>query len=209
MPDRNIQARLDAALDQVRDQIGGVEHVVLSHHPPQLPLVTHLTDPASHQLLLVVGSDVDHNSMTSSAAKQTIRDWVYAGGFLIVFGSYQQAVQWLQPIFHSALDSASDPLLTPDTAHPILHTPNELDYVSFDSGGNIWEFNRDEDASHFSPVIASGVPRLTPKNEAGGSLPAHRQDDETQWARRTSKRTQATAHPEAPGMLLAQYLHHG
>lgn len=117
--------------------------------------------------ILVVGSDVDHNAMTSAAAKQTIRDWVYGGGFLMVFGSYQQAVQWLQPIFHSALDSASGPLLAPDTAHPVLHTPNELEYASYDAGDNIWDFTREEDSQHFAHVVTQGSGDVLAVSDSG------------------------------------------
>lgn len=106
--------------------------------------------------ILVVGSDADHNAMTSAAAKQTIRDWVYAGGFLMVMGSEQQAVNWLQPIFHAAISSASSPLVTPDTTHPLLHTPNDLEYQSFDDQGRAWSYNTPETADHFTHVIASG-----------------------------------------------------
>jgi len=117
--------------------------------------------------IIVVGSNVDQNAMTSAAAKQTIRDWVYAGGTLIVFGSSAQNVQWLEPIFHAAIDSASDALLTPDATHPILHTPNDLDYTSYSSEGNIWEFTRDEDADHFSHVIKQGSGDILSVSNAG------------------------------------------
>lgn len=117
--------------------------------------------------ILVVGSNVDQNAMTSAAAKQAIRDWVYAGGTLIVFGSEAQAVQWLEPIFHAAIDSASGALLTPDTSHPILHTPNELDYVSYSSEDNVWDFSRDQDAEHFSHIITQGSGDILGVSDSG------------------------------------------
>ena len=103
---------------------------------------------------LIVGSDVDHNVMTSDAAKGTIRDWVFAGGTLIVFGSSQQSVQWLQPIFHAALDSGSTSLYTPDPDHPALNVPNELDYTTFDALTD-WDYNSGSDA-YFSHVVSAG-----------------------------------------------------
>lgn len=103
---------------------------------------------------LIVGSDVDHNAMTSDAAKGTIRDWVYAGGTLIVFGSDAQSVQWLQPIFHGALQSASGGLYTPDADHPALTVPNELDYSAFISSER-WTYNSGAEGS-FTHVVTEG-----------------------------------------------------
>jgi hypothetical protein len=121
----------------------------------QLPL--QLQDAAGQPTLenynvLIVGSNVDHQVMTSAAAKQTIRDWVFAGGYLIVFGSVEQAVQWLQPIFHSAIDSANGGISTPDETHPILNVPNDLDYESYNTHDIVWDF-RDQDKEHFAHVI--------------------------------------------------------
>ncbi len=92
--------------------------------------------------ILVVGSEVDHRAMTSADAKHAIRDWVYGGGTLVVFGSEEQSVTWLQPIFHAQIKSSSGGINTPDNLHPVLHTPNELDWDGFiNPNGNVWEFN--------------------------------------------------------------------
>lgn len=106
--------------------------------------------------VLVVGSHVDHQVMTSAAAKQAIRDWVYAGGTLIVLGSNDQAVQWLQPIFHSSISSASGGLSVPDLSHPVLTVPNDLDYEAYSSHGLAWDFSRPQDEEHFTHVIQQG-----------------------------------------------------
>lgn len=103
---------------------------------------------------LIVGSDVDHNVMTSEAAKGTIRDWVFAGGTLIVFGSSSQSVQWLQPIFHAALNGGSASLYTPDPDHPALNVPNDLDYTTFQALSD-WDYNSGSDA-YFSHVVSQG-----------------------------------------------------
>ncbi len=103
---------------------------------------------------LIVGSDVDHNVMTSDAAKGTIREWVYAGGTLVVFGSTSQSVQWLQPIFHAALDGGSASLYTPDPDHPALNVPNDLDYTTFNALSD-WDYNSGSDA-YFSHVVSQG-----------------------------------------------------
>jgi hypothetical protein len=110
---------------------------------------------ANHNVI-VVGSNVDHQVMTSAAAKESIRDWVYAGGMLIVLGSHDQAVQWLQPIFHSSIESASGGISTPDANHPVLTVPNDLDYVSYDSHGIAWDFSRPQDEAHFTHVLLQG-----------------------------------------------------
>jgi hypothetical protein len=93
--------------------------------------------------VLVVGSNVDQNAMTSQSAKGTIRDWVVGGGTLIVFGSGDGNVNWLEPLFHSAIRSGSGPISTPDISHPILHTPDVLDDPAhnYDARGHAWRFN--------------------------------------------------------------------
>lgn len=93
--------------------------------------------------VLVIGSGVDQNAMTSQSAKGTIRDWVVGGGTLIVFGSDEGNVNWLEPLFHSAIRAASGGISVPDISHPILHTPDELDDPAhnYDAQGRSWRFN--------------------------------------------------------------------
>lgn len=106
--------------------------------------------------ILFVGSAVDHKSMTSGAIKWTIEKWVLAGGALVVFGSDEQAVQWLQPIFHASIDAAGDGLYTPDQNHPLLRTPHQLDHQAFDADGKAWKYSREEDRTHFTHVVTDG-----------------------------------------------------
>jgi hypothetical protein len=103
---------------------------------------------------LIVGSNVDHNAMTSGAAKNTIRDWVLDGGTLIVFGSDDQSVQWLQPLFHAALDSAGGGLYTPDENHPVLSVPNDLDYSAYEYQTQ-WEYGAGAE-DLFTHVVTTG-----------------------------------------------------
>lgn len=122
-----------------------------------LPLA--LTDASGNPTLskyttIMVGSNVDHNAMTSQAAKGAIRDWVFAGGTLIVFGSDDQSVNWLQPIFHASIDSASGGLATPDTEHPSLRVPNDLDYTNFKFSTE-WNYVAGADTK-FTHVVTSG-----------------------------------------------------
>lgn len=139
-----------------------VKHVMNNDVPAVLIDENDPSDPQDDEATLenynvvMVGSNVDHQVMTSAAAKQTIRDWVYAGGLLIVLGSTEQAVQWLQPIFHSALDSAGGGISTPDPNHPVLNVPNELDYEAYETHGIVWSYTRDQDADHFTHVITEG-----------------------------------------------------
>lgn len=106
--------------------------------------------------ILVVGSGVDHRELTAASIKYTIRDWVKAGGTLIVFGSGDQKVEWLEPLFHVALESAGGALTTPDQNHPILHTPNQLDPTLFDPHGTAWQFHAASDAGAFDHVVQLG-----------------------------------------------------
>lgn len=116
--------------------------------------------------LLVVGSGVDHNAMTSAAAKQTIKDWVYAGGFLLVLGSEDQTVSWLQPIFHSGITTGSGGISTPDPSHPVLNTPNKLDYLSYSTGGQVWSYSGNN-GDYFTHVIKQGSDDVLAISNAG------------------------------------------
>lgn len=106
--------------------------------------------------LVIVGSGVDHETMTSGNIKWPIEDFVHAGGTLLVFGSQDQAVQWMQPLFGVAIDGGGGGINTPDASHPILTTPNKLDYAAFDDHDIDWSFTQDTDAEHFTHVVLSG-----------------------------------------------------
>lgn len=105
---------------------------------------------------LVVGSNVDHNTLTSGNIKLPIRDWVQAGGNLVVLGSDEQAVHWMEPLFHVALETASGGISTPDENHPVLRTPNDLSYSSYDNHGRVWDFRQEDEALHFTHVVMQG-----------------------------------------------------
>jgi hypothetical protein len=120
-----------------------------------------------HYNILIVGSDVDHRTMTSAAIKHTIRDWVLAGGTLVVFGSSEQAVQWLEPLFHVALNGAGGELTTPDQNHPLLNTPNKLDHQNYDDHDSAWRFKRAEDRQYFSHVVLKGSDSVLAVSDPG------------------------------------------
>lgn len=108
-----------------------------------------------HFNLLVVGSNVDHNSMTSASAKHAIRDWVLGGGTLIVFGSEEQSVNWMQPIFHSAIQSSSGGISAPDTEHPVLRTSDPLAWSQYSTFDRSWRFTAGA-GSYFTNVVNQG-----------------------------------------------------
>lgn len=122
-------------------------------------LADALTDDAGFPVydynLMVVGSDVDHNMMTSGSAKHAIEQWVLGGGTLMVFGSDDQSIQWLQPLFHASLETANGGLQTPDEGHPVLNVPNALDYAGFKYDTQ-WGYNSGSDTS-FTHVVTTGA----------------------------------------------------
>lgn len=83
--------------------------------------------------ILVVGSEVDHEKMTNGQVKDAIKDWVYAGGTLVVFGSADQKTEWLQSIFHTALEGGEhgNGVSVPDEGHPVLNVPNDLAWDAY------------------------------------------------------------------------------
>lgn len=83
--------------------------------------------------ILVIGSNVDHNKLTSQDVKDTIGNWVLAGGTLIVFGSSDMSTHWLESVFHVAIESSSTGINVPDQNHPVLNVPNDLDWPSYDA----------------------------------------------------------------------------
>ncbi|HEX9816654.1 MAG TPA: hypothetical protein VGB18_06720 [Candidatus Thermoplasmatota archaeon] len=122
-------------------------------------------DPTYDYTLIVVGSDVDQNAMTSHSAKQTIADWVLGGGTLIVFGSEAQNVQWLRPLFDAGIETANGPIQTPDEGHPVLQVPNQLDYAGYENT-NQWAFNNDG-GDAFTHVVQTGDGSVLAVGNAG------------------------------------------
>ncbi len=106
--------------------------------------------------VLVVGSEVDHASLTDAATKEAIRDWVLAGGILLVFGSDAQNTQWLQPLFQVGVQTVNGGAFAPDPSHPMLREPNALDWTAYDSHGQGWDIKSQGSGAHyddFSHVI--------------------------------------------------------
>lgn len=118
--------------------------------------------------ILVIGSGVDHSSLTPDAIKNGIRDWVLGGGELVVLGT-ESTGSWLQPLFHVGQDSANGAPSATDSGHPLLHQPYDLAWTSYDNHGKAWDIKsqgsgaRYEDFSHV--VMADGGTILAISNE--------------------------------------------
>lgn len=109
--------------------------------------------------LLIVGSGVQHSTLTSNAVKDGIRDWVLAGGMLVVMGSPSMAYQWMQPLFHSGISTVNGAAMAPDVSHPLLKEPNELAWPSYNSYGKGWDIKDTGSGANyddFSHVIVQG-----------------------------------------------------
>lgn len=109
--------------------------------------------------LLIVGSGVDHESLTSTVVKDAVRDWVLAGGDLMVFGSGAKNFQWLQPLFSVGTTSVNGQAFAPDVNHPMLQEPHALDWPHYDSKGIAWDIkSQGEDAHYedFEHVVMEG-----------------------------------------------------
>jgi hypothetical protein len=106
--------------------------------------------------LLVIGSNVDQTALTTSEVKYAIRDYVvnYGGRILVLGGDTQ--TQWLQPIFHVGMKTASPGVSNPDPTHPLLTTPNELDWQDFDHEDEAWDFGGGNDDDLFDMVVGTG-----------------------------------------------------
>ena len=109
--------------------------------------------------LLVVGGGVDQSTLTSSATKNAIRDFVLDGGILFVFGSDKQNFQWLQPLFSLGVSTVNGAAFAPDVTHPVLHEPNALGWTSYSDHGQAWDIKDTGSGAHykdFSHVIVKG-----------------------------------------------------
>lgn len=109
--------------------------------------------------VLVVGSSIDQNSLTSAVTKNAIRDFVLGGGTLVVFGSSSQNFQWLQPLFAVGQSNVNGGAFAPDVSHPILHEPNHLNWDAYDNHGLGWDIKDTGSGAHyddFTHVVVEG-----------------------------------------------------
>jgi hypothetical protein len=119
--------------------------------------------------VLFVGSGVDHSALTSSVTKNAIRDFVHAGGTLMVMGSSAQSTQWLQPLFDVGIKTVNGGPFAPDVSHPLLHEPHALDWDAYDNHGLGWDLKTTGAGAHYDDfthvIVASGKDVLAVSND--------------------------------------------
>lgn len=115
---------------------------------------------------IVVGSNVAHNSMTSNNFGDPLEQWVLGGGTLIVFGSPGQSTQWLQNLFHAGQASSSGGISAPDISHPLISTPEYLDYAEYETSEKGWKYTGGAD-DHFTNVVEQGSTPVTAISDPG------------------------------------------
>lgn len=113
-----------------------------------------LTDVIARYATVVIGSEVKQTALTPSDTKRGIADWVTAGGNLIVLGTKKQVSQWLEPIYSAAQVNANGGIGAPDPTHPILSSPDRLDYARYLDRGRAWDIDKDEPFTH---VLSRGT----------------------------------------------------
>ena len=107
--------------------------------------------------LLVVGSNVDQNALTAAEVKYALRDYVQTyGGRILVLGG-DTNTQWLQPLFHVGITTASQGVSNPDPTHPLVTTPNELAWQGYDYNKKAWTFGGGVDSRLFDMVVGTGT----------------------------------------------------
>ena len=119
--------------------------------------------------VLFVGSGVDHSALTSAVTKDAIRDFVHAGGTLMVMGSSAQSTQWLQPLFDVGIKTVNGGPFAPDVSHPLLHEPHALDWDAYDHHGLGWDLKTTGAGAHYDDfthvIVASGKDVLAVSND--------------------------------------------
>lgn len=107
-----------------------------------------LSSVLSRYTMVIVGSEVSQTSLNSATTKYAIADWVQAGGTLIVLGTQKQQSNWLEPIYHAAQINANGGISTPDPTHPVLSSPNRLDYRRYLDRARAWDIDADQPFTH-------------------------------------------------------------
>ncbi|MGQ0534819.1 MAG: hypothetical protein ACT4PT_01965 [Methanobacteriota archaeon] len=106
---------------------------------------------------LVVGTNVSHNALNDPGFRRGVGDWVNeTGGILIVLGSAAQNSEWLESLYDTGLKTAGGGISAPDPTHAILHSPEELRYLSYKDQGFAW-FLKDKILDLFTPVLVKGT----------------------------------------------------
>jgi hypothetical protein len=161
----NERRALDAAGAQFNDRVYVTTAAVtiLVDYPtplPDLPLLTVLNVPLlegdvypdsktyldivlANRLplydVLVIGSGVDHSALSKNEVKNAIAGWVLSGGTLIALGSDDKSTSWINPLLNAGVDTVNGAPMAPDISHPLLKSPNELAWPSYDSHDQGWD----------------------------------------------------------------------
>lgn len=167
-------------------EVGYLSDLIASFHPTRYDALTNpggdvfgdesngpseLTSVLSRYTLIIIGSEVKQTALTPATTKRALADWVQAGGNLVVLGTKSQVSEWLEPIYSAAQVNANGGISAPDPTHPILVTPNRLDYQRYMDRGRAWEIDKDQPFTHVLNRGASGNSMMdTMTVNAPGSL---------------------------------------
>ena len=103
--------------------------------------------------LLVLGSGIDHSTLTAQTTKSAIDTFVRGGGTLMVFGSPGGNFNWMQPILDLSAASVSGAVTVTNAEHPILATPWDLDWGNYPTNDLGWTIGI---PSNFENVVMQG-----------------------------------------------------
>lgn len=118
--------------------------------------------------VIVVGSGVDHGKLVD--LKERVKDWVLAGGTLIVLGSADKSTAWLNPLLNAGISTVNGAAIAPDIAHPLLKQPNDLDWIAYDTHDRGWDIQESGAVAaydDFSHVVIQGSEDVLAVSKAG------------------------------------------
>lgn len=110
--------------------------------------IRDLDNVLSRYTTLVVGSEVKQNALNAGETKWAIANWVQDGGNLIVLGTMESQSHWLEPVYFAAQETANGGISAPDPTHPVLTSPNRMDYPSYLDNGRAWRIKNDQPFTH-------------------------------------------------------------
>jgi hypothetical protein len=109
--------------------------------------------------VLVIGSGVDHSTLNGGAVKTAVKNWVLAGGSLVVLGSDEKSTAWLSPLLNAGVATVNGAPVAPDVSHPLLKEPNVLAWTAYDTKGQAWDIQASGGVAayqDFSHVVLQG-----------------------------------------------------
>ena len=116
--------------------------------------VMHKTFENAEYDMVIFGSGITNDALVAEDVKAAIRDYVDIHGGRIVVTGPTSSVNWLNRLFDAGTASASAGVSTPDTTHPLLTLPNQLDYNGYPAPPAVWDFTTGNGAGLFSGVMA-------------------------------------------------------